>query len=334
MQRLIAKQGDRGAVAVWVGVLMVPFLILCALAIDIGAMNADRQRLQTGADAAALAVAQECSVAACPLTTAEAVAQQLASGNDPIGGTADAEIIALRPGYVELRTESSREQWFVPGSSEMSAVSAASWGHPSGGTTLPFIFSSCQLRALGIISTDAATAPTGLVESAVGRTYRLTLSKANDAGCVGANGLNMPGGFGWLNATSGCTVTTRILGSFAGGTGGSQASTCTPVLRDEVIERATGLLPVFQSISGVSGGGSNGNYKVVAYIAVTLERFRFQGQNCYPASACATSNPGAGSGWIEVTVRKYVDTDSPFETSPTAPGIGTALIDLVIPEGG
>src|SRR5665647_692524 len=56
------RAGDRGAVAMIVAVLFFfgVFLGLAALTIDVGNINADRRQLQNGADAVALAVAQQC----------------------------------------------------------------------------------------------------------------------------------------------------------------------------------------------------------------------------------------------------------------------------------
>jgi Flp pilus assembly protein TadG len=50
--------GERGATAVVVALLLVPLLGFAAIAVDIGAVYAERARLQTAADAAALAVAR------------------------------------------------------------------------------------------------------------------------------------------------------------------------------------------------------------------------------------------------------------------------------------
>ena len=52
MQRL---RDERGAVAVMVALLMVPLIGFAAIAIDVAAMWSERQQLQNGADAGALA---------------------------------------------------------------------------------------------------------------------------------------------------------------------------------------------------------------------------------------------------------------------------------------
>ncbi|WP_258933500.1 pilus assembly protein TadG-related protein [Nesterenkonia pannonica] len=87
MQRL--KNNDRGAVGVIVALMLVPIMILAALAIDVAAMHATKQQLQTGADAGALAIAQDCARyeddANCDAGTAAGTAQQMATANVTIG---------------------------------------------------------------------------------------------------------------------------------------------------------------------------------------------------------------------------------------------------------
>ena len=56
---------DRGAVLVWVALMLVVLLGIGALVIDVGALYAERRQLQNGADAAALAVAADCAEGDC-----------------------------------------------------------------------------------------------------------------------------------------------------------------------------------------------------------------------------------------------------------------------------
>ena len=70
MQRLTSRarrrlEGERGASAVVLALLLVPMLGFAAIAVDIGALYAERARLQVAADAAAIAVAQDCSRGNC-----------------------------------------------------------------------------------------------------------------------------------------------------------------------------------------------------------------------------------------------------------------------------
>ena len=51
---------EEGATAVIIGLLMVPLLGFGAIVIDVGLIYWETRQLQNGADAAALAVAQDC----------------------------------------------------------------------------------------------------------------------------------------------------------------------------------------------------------------------------------------------------------------------------------
>jgi Flp pilus assembly protein TadG len=91
MQRLTSRlrrplDRERGATAVVFALLLVPMLGFAAIAVDIGALYAERARLQVGADAAAIAVAQDCSRGNCGDMLA--TAQALITANDTTGTAA------------------------------------------------------------------------------------------------------------------------------------------------------------------------------------------------------------------------------------------------------
>ncbi len=59
------ERGERGSVAVIVAIAMLALMGFAGLAIDLGGAYSDRQQLQNGADAAALAIARSCEKGAC-----------------------------------------------------------------------------------------------------------------------------------------------------------------------------------------------------------------------------------------------------------------------------
>ncbi|GAP60556.1 hypothetical protein AHiyo1_41080 [Arthrobacter sp. Hiyo1] len=63
MRRLTIRDddGERGAVAVLVALLLVVLLGFAALAVDAGMLYSEKAQVQNGSDAAALAVAQKCA---------------------------------------------------------------------------------------------------------------------------------------------------------------------------------------------------------------------------------------------------------------------------------
>jgi hypothetical protein len=87
MQRLTRRlrRDERGAAAVVLSLLMVPLLGFTALAVDAGAVYAEKARLQTAADAAALAVAQDCARGNC----GDMLATATVAWGTPGAGTAE-----------------------------------------------------------------------------------------------------------------------------------------------------------------------------------------------------------------------------------------------------
>src|ERR1700712_5098129 len=97
---------DRGAVAVLVAILMVPLLGFAAVGIDVAAMYAERQQLQTGADAGALAIAQDCGRGTCGATSG--TAQALATSNLR-HASSTAAVTALSAAQVTVRNSGIKQ---------------------------------------------------------------------------------------------------------------------------------------------------------------------------------------------------------------------------------
>lgn len=89
---------DRGAVATLVAIVLGVGLLLGigALVIDTGQLYVERAELQNGADAAALAVAQDCGDADGCAPDAQQVAERYAADNDASDGKADASLVCGR----------------------------------------------------------------------------------------------------------------------------------------------------------------------------------------------------------------------------------------------
>ena len=64
-RRLAPLGDDAGATIVFVAVILVALLALTAFAVDFGRMWEERRQLQNGADAAALAIAEDCARGLC-----------------------------------------------------------------------------------------------------------------------------------------------------------------------------------------------------------------------------------------------------------------------------
>ncbi|WP_324650151.1 pilus assembly protein TadG-related protein [Georgenia sp. H159] len=316
MQRL--RNNDRGATAAIVALLMVPLVAVAAIAIDVAAMYADEQQLQTGADAGAIAAAQDCARGECELAPATAQAMAVANIND---GDATGTVVALdeAAGTVTVETTTVREHWFAPvlgiDQTPIAARASARWGYPTGGQAmLPLIFSRCELTTqLG------GDLEAGTVDSSP-RT--ILFPKHSGSDCYGQSGNPIPGGFGWLRPSGECGQTVTVIDGWASSdTGNTPPSDCVPEDFGKWVGQ-TVFLPVFDDMSGT---GANGAYRVYGYAAFELTSYYFAGQYRFPY----TDAPCDGSDrCIGGRFTRFVDLSDDFDFSPDAPNLGAAVVAL------
>ncbi|MGJ9372358.1 TadE/TadG family type IV pilus assembly protein [Nesterenkonia sp. CF4.4] len=320
------RQGDRGASAVVVALMMVPIMILAALAIDVGAMHAERQQLQTGADAGALAIAQDCARDDC--TTTAATAQSMATANlNAAGATGEINSMDEAAGQVTVQTSAVREHWFAPilgvNSTTLQAQSSARWGYPTGGTAvLPLAFSWCELAAQAGITVmrDDSGAVTGVDIPASTPDKTIYFTKASGTDCTGPSNNLLPGGFGWLTPSAqSCGKTESIIDGWVGSdTGNNVPSICTDAEFQKWVGK-TVLLPIFDEYTGT---GSGGQYKVFGYAAFTLSGYYF-------AAQYRSSSPcGGADRCIRGSFDRFVDLTEDFDYSPSGPRLGAAVVAL------
>jgi Flp pilus assembly protein TadG len=324
MQRLTSLfarrlDDERGAAAVVLSLLLVPMLGFAAIAVDIGALYAERARLQVGADAAAIAVAQDCSRGNCGDMLA--TAQALITANDT-EGTAARPVLSSDPLSVTVTGGTPKEHWFAPvighESTRVSATATVGWGSPSGGTAvLPLAFSWCSFKA----QTGG-----GLPSTTTQQTIRL--SKTADAPqCVGPSGLNIPGGFGYLVTDPGtCEVTSALDEWMYSDTGNDPPSACESEHFAAFLGREV-LLPVYDE---VDGQGTSGRYRVHGYAA-----FHLTGYHLVPGQF-STANKLCGQGQGSNNVRcvtgyftRFVELSDAWTFSPTAPAMGSSILRLI-----
>jgi Flp pilus assembly protein TadG len=215
MQRLTRRlsrrlDDERGATAAMFALLLVPMLGFAAIAVDIGALYAERARLQVGADAAAIAVAQDCSRGNCGDMLA--TAQGLITANDT-EGTAAQPVLSSDPLSVTVTGGTPKEHWFAPvighDSTQVSATATVGWGSPSGGTAvLPLTFSWCSFEA----QTDGGVPSDTTLQM-------IKLSKSAEDECPGPSGNVVPGGFGVLETDGATGAVTRRIDQLTSSTG-------------------------------------------------------------------------------------------------------------------
>jgi Flp pilus assembly protein TadG len=308
MQRL---KDERGAVGVVVAMLMVPILGFAAVSIDAAALWNQRLQLQTGADAAALAIAHDCALSLCGIPTQ--TAQQMATQNMN-AAAATATVTALTTSSVTVWNSGVRNYWFAPvlgfESSTITTEATAVWGAPTGGTAvLPLTFSYCEF-----LSQTGGLLPSTITERTI------YLSKSSGVlGCTGPSNNVVPGGFGWLTVNSGtCHTTSAISGLLASDPGNSMPSSCSS--SDLVaMHGKTVLLPIFDQ---ASGSGSNATYSVYGYAAFTITGYYFGGQTAW--NGPCNGNARCIRGYFT----KFSGTLDAFDSGPSAPNLGTSLVNL------
>jgi Flp pilus assembly protein TadG len=318
MQRLTGRlrrrlDGERGATAVVFALLLVPMLGFAAIAVDVGALYAERARLQVGADAAAIAVAQDCSRGDCG--DMQGTAQALISANDT-EGTAAQPVLSSDPLSVTVTGGVPVKHWFAPvighDSTRVSATATVGWGGPSGGTSvLPLTFSWCEFE-----QQTGGGIPSG---ETVHTIYFTKTSQTT--GCTGPSNNVVPGGFAYLDTDPGaCEVTTAIDGQWFSKTGNSVPSTCSVSDFSGWVGR-TVLLPLFEE-AGESG--SNAWYRVYGYAAFRLTGYHLGGQYSTSPKPCG-GNDRCVAGYFT----RFVELSDAWNYSPDAPQLGSSILRLI-----
>jgi Flp pilus assembly protein TadG len=317
MQRLTSLFGrrlkeERGATAVIFALLLVPLLGFAAIAVDIGSLYADRAQLQVAADAAALAVAQDCARGNCGDMLA--TARSLVLANDTHGNTGQ-PVLSSNPLSVTVAGSTPQKHWFAPAigydSTRVSATATVAWGGPSQGTAvLPLTFSWCSF---------SAQTHGGLPSGTTVQTIYLT--KTAPDSCTGPSGNMIPGGFGYLQSDGAtCKTTSARNGRSISSTGNTPPSGCQPADFSGWLGH-TVLLPIFDD-SGSTG--SNGWYHVYGYAAFRLTGYFFGGQYGSSPKPC-NGNARCVSGYFT----RFVELSDAWNYSPDAPDMGSSILRLI-----
>jgi Flp pilus assembly protein TadG len=293
--------------------MSVALIGFAAVSIDVAALWSDRQQLQVGADAAALAIAQDCADGNCGNPGATADAFATANKSD---GAVTAAVTELTTSRVTVRTDTVREHWFAPvlgiQESPVAASATVQWGSPSGGTAkLPLAFSWCEWFAQ-----TGGGAPSSTTS------HTIYFTKTSSTPCTGPSNNIVPGGFGWLKVNSGtCTATTTQDQVVTSDPGNSVPSGCSTgdftSLRNKTV-----LLPIFDEYDGT---GTNAKYTMYGYAAFVITGYHFGGQYTWN-SPCGGNDRCVRGYFVE-----WVELGDAFTYSSTAPDLGASLVSLTYP---
>jgi Flp pilus assembly protein TadG len=295
MRRLMTHDdGERGAIAVLVALLLVVLLGFAALAVDAGMLYSERAQVQNGSDAAALAVAQKCAANTSDpnCSTTSPIASDIANknANDGLNNiksinldltnrkvtvTAGAQQAGGAPNAVSLLFA----RVLGMNSTNVVTTSSVQWGSAvAGRTAFPLAYSICQ------------------VQGYIGGGLQLLQdhgSGANPSCNYGPSGATVAGGYGWIVQDAGVCGGTINLAVSEGGSapGNSTPTNCAATLQKWADTITAGrdvivLLPVFDAVTGT---GSGAVYHLVSFAAFKVAGWTFSGNNNLPDSFHNTS---------------------------------------------
>lgn len=342
MRRLVNDRvmKERGAVSVLVAILMVVMLGFTAIAVDVGLLHSERAQLQNGADASAIAMAQECArnSSSTDCSTTSPLAGGLANQN-ALDGMSNVFAIELDKAAQKVSVTTSAKETggekdsvslffaniFGFASAEVGARSSAVWGSPRAGRTpFPLAFSICQVKG-----SVGSPGPIQRLQS-----HSTSGNTANNK-CKNASGTEVPGGFGWLPTASDSCSAHIDLGANSGWVnsdpGVDHPALCSATLykwADELNanRQVIAYLPVFDA---VSGQGNNAKFHLSSFAAFEVIGWKFTGADGLPytfrnlasAATGVTASTECGGSCRGVIGRfvKYVSLSEDFTLGPVDP---------------
>jgi Flp pilus assembly pilin Flp len=297
LNRLLRQ--ERGATAVIFGLLLIPLLGATAIAVDVGALYAERAQLQNGADAAALAVAADCADGT-GCGGSSAIAAAFADDN-AIDGAA-ATLTPTFPTSNSVRVDAHTAnpdgtealshpfaQFIGVDSTTVHADATAEWGSPSSGAVIPLALAYCEFSGV-------ATGERTLIEYDTNKP------------CKGPTGQPIKGGFGWLDQDQGeCLVDVDLATPWIGSDPGlDPPNDCASLF--STLEGSTVLIPVYDGANDVNG--QNGEFHIYAFAAFLVTGWKFTGNgnsimnNPDPLAPACVGNCRGVQGyfveWVEV----------------------------------
>lgn len=288
-----ADDGERGALAVIVAVMMVALLGFAAMSLDVGKLYSERAQLQNGADAAALMIAQKCAKnpdddncsADAPLAATLANANsadgrsnvraiELVKATSTSGGTVDVTTSAEDNGVSSDRVSMDFAGVLGFPTVEVNAASSAEWGSPKAGrTAFPLAISICQVNSM-------VGKPDPQLLQNHGKNMNPDCPHPSGSGAV------VPGGFAWLTSDpSACGATVDLAAKESSSDPGADAPMqCKTELERWISDITAGkevviYLPVYDH---VGEEGKNAVYNLVSFAALQVWGWKFTGSDDVP----------------------------------------------------
>jgi hypothetical protein len=166
------------------------------------------------------------------------------------------------------------------------ASAVVAWGSPGGLVSkLPVTVSLCEWLSATSGGTVYAPQPpdplpsSGWLSANGYAVYERTLYLHDTTGANpcpdGPAGSDLPGGFGWLDTSTGCTATSDVNGWWDDKTGRPPPSSCSVAMMASLVGHTVDL-PIFDETNGLTG--TNGEYKMKGYAAFYVTGYSIEGQ--------------------------------------------------------
>jgi hypothetical protein len=175
------------------------------------------------------------------------------------------------------------------------ATAIASWGTMGGGNTIPLTFSVCEwLYMTGFDPENDALDPEDFLPSDVRTVYFHSSQTAKEVETCQYNPANQdhPGGFGWLNPSTGPCEAYVEEGTVETDVGNNVPSGCTAAYLASLIGE-TVLMPIFES---VDDQGSKAIFTISGFAAMELLGYRLSGNPAYNVNPPCSGNDRCISG--------------------------------------
>lgn len=321
---------ERGATTVLVAILLVALMGFSALAVDVGAMYAEKTQLQNGADSAALAIAGQCAKGSCGDSNATG---SFFANNNANDGASGATVTFPNATTVRVVTKAreagSTDDGFslffarVMGvdTAQIHATAEAKWGAPSAATTLPWTISECVFEKFLSSSQLAELHSTGNFTGNPTPThilFRYDTNTPNYPGCTAQNGY-APGGFGWLDTDTGCTANIDIANAEVGSNPGNDLPHVCDGL-PATIKNTPVLIPVFTS---AVQNGQKTKYSLAGFLAFQVTGYKFSGSvvSLDPLAPACNGNCRGIQGYFT----RYVSLQEGLSTTSETPNFGGSV---------
>lgn len=304
------RDDEAGISLVLVALSLVVMMGMVAFAIDVGALYQERRELQNGADAAAIAIAEDCAFASKPcthavgMTTADSFADANAGDN---AAAIDTVVLDAGAKTVSVAVSTERDTGgtiFKPffaqvvgfAGTTVHASASAAWGFPSGLATFPLIISECEWERETNFGADLhpddvlpPPGPSTLLKFHTGNGAAAQPDCAAQAGQDADGDGRMPGGFGWLDTGGSDCVADTDEGLWVDNDPGSSPSNgCNAAeVRDEILNNII-FIPWFDDLQNP---GANGEFHIAGFGAFYVIGYNFGGQFKEPTPACPSGGP-------------------------------------------